>query len=191
MIRTQDHTSLKCRKKWVEDVGEINDNQWEAALKAIPVVSLSASQRLSQLFILHRAYRTPVQLHRWGGRDSSACPKCGVHRGDFIHLMWRCPKLHRYWEEVSRRISGLAQIHIPLNPTVYFLGAIEAEMFPGGKYLMITRLMYLARKLIARYWMTPTVPTGKQWISYVNSLLPRERLAYNRRNDKGKFDKIW
>lgn len=56
---------------------------------------------------------------------------------------------------------------------------------------MLTRLMYLARKLIAKYWMAPAVPTGKQWISYVNSLLPRERLTYSRRREKGKFDSIW
>lgn len=66
----QDHASLKCRNKWVEDIGGIDENQWEMALESIPAVSVSASHRLSQLFILHRAYRTPEQLYKWGGRDS-------------------------------------------------------------------------------------------------------------------------
>lgn len=90
--------------------------------------------------------------------------------------------------EVSRCISRLVQVPVPLNPLVYLLWAIDEEMYPKGMYHMSTRLMYLARKLIARYWM---VPTGKQWISYVNSLLLMERLAYSHRKAAKKFELIW
>lgn len=57
----QNHASFKCRSNWVED---IDGDQWDMALESIPAVSVSASYKLSQLFILHRAYITPVQLHR-------------------------------------------------------------------------------------------------------------------------------
>lgn len=175
----------------VEDIGDIDGHQWDMALESIPATSVSASHKLSQLFILHRAYRTPIQLHGWGRRDSPLCPKCKVHQGDFIHLLWRCPKLHWYWAEVSQCISRLAQVTVPLNPLAYLLGAIDEEMYLRGMYYMITRLLYLARKFIARYWMASTVLTRKQWITYVNSFLLREWLAYSCRKAARKFDLIW
>ena len=118
-------------------------------------------------------------------------PKCKVQQGDFIHLIWRCPKLHRYWEKVSQCITRVAQVPVPLDPLVYLLGAIDPGEFTKGKYYMVTRLLYLARKLIAHYWMASGVLTGKQWIAYVNSLLGREHLAYKRRKAEGKFEDIW
>lgn len=48
----QDHTSLKCKSKWVEDIGDIDGDQWDMALESVPAVSVSASHKLSQLFIL-------------------------------------------------------------------------------------------------------------------------------------------
>lgn len=105
-------------------------------------------------------------------------------------MLWRYPKLSRYWAEVIQSASRLAQVPVPSTPLVCLLGAIDVQMYQKGMYVMITRLLDLARKLIARHWMAPTVPTGKQWISYVNSLL-REQLAYRRRNVVSKFDSIW
>ena len=79
-----------------------------------------------------------------------------------------------------------------MDPYIYLLGAIDPVEYTKGKYYMVTRLLYLARKHIARYWMASGVPTGKQWIAYVNSLLGREHLAYKRRKKKeGTFEEIW
>lgn len=80
MSSVQNHASLKCRSKWMEDIGDIDGDQWDMALESIPAVSVSASHKLLQLFILHRTYRTPIQLHSWGRRDSPLCPKCRVHQ---------------------------------------------------------------------------------------------------------------
>lgn len=55
---------LPCREKWEADVGPIDGDNWEQILATGPLVSASASQKLSHLFILHRIYRTPVQLHK-------------------------------------------------------------------------------------------------------------------------------
>lgn len=56
---------------------------------------------------------------------------------------------------------------------------------------MIIRLLYLARKLVAQYWMSPVVLTKKQCVNYVNSLLLREQLTFHHHNALHKFDLIW
>lgn len=66
----QDSSRLPCRNGWENDVGAIDGESWDLCLSAAPLVSVSASQRLSHLYLLHRAYRTPLQLYKRGLRDS-------------------------------------------------------------------------------------------------------------------------
>lgn len=90
---TQNSSSVPCKREWERDLGDISEEVWEMFLHSVNIVSVLPSHKLSQLFILHRAYRTPSQLHRWGRRDSPICPKCNIEEGTLIHLLWRCPKL--------------------------------------------------------------------------------------------------
>lgn len=91
---------------------------------------------------------------------------------------------------LCRLFFNLAQTPIPLDPLVCLLGAIDVEMYPKGIYTMVTNLVHLARKLIAQFWLAATVPTKAQWIAYINSLLPREQLAYRHRKAVNKFNLI-
>lgn len=126
-------------------------------------MSVSAAQRLSHLFILHRVYRTPVQLYHWGSRDTPICPKCQIHQGDFIHMLWKWPKLVRYWNRVIAIINLIYQVQLTVDPLVCLLGGLE-DSYSLPIHIALIRLLYLARKLIARYWLSNWVPTSKQWI---------------------------
>lgn len=70
------------------------------------------------------------------------------------------------------------------------MDALDSELYQPGAYIMISRLFYLARMMIARYWMAPTIQTVKQWIDWANSLL-REQLAYHHQKALCKFQIIW
>lgn len=47
----QDHASFKCRSKWVEDIESIDGDKWDTALESIPVVSVSASQTVTIIYL--------------------------------------------------------------------------------------------------------------------------------------------
>lgn len=187
----QDTANLPCRRRWIEDLGEVSEDIWDTCLQTGPLTSVSQTHRLSHLFLIHRAYRTPIQLHRWGRRDSPLCPKRCGEEGSLIHLMWRCPKLHCYWGDVTDTISSVFQIRVPLDPLICILGAIDEEIYPPPNNIAIIRLLYLARKLVARFWLSVNVPTKKQWIEQVNYILIREHLTYQHRNASRKFNSIW
>lgn len=72
---------LPCREKWEADVGPKDGDRWDQILTTGPMVSVSAAQKLTHMFILHHSYRTPLKLHRWGRRESLLCPKCQLHQG--------------------------------------------------------------------------------------------------------------
>lgn len=173
----QNPAKLPCRKGWEKDIGAIDGETWELFLSSAPMVSVSTSQKLSPIYLLHRFYRTPVQLHRWGELRIPLCPKCEHDHGDLIHMIWRCPKLVSYWTEVLDTISQVYMFRIPRTPLVCLLGALGKESLTPQAHTAILRLLYTARKLIAQYWIVSRVPTRRQWVERVNDMVIHEKLT--------------
>lgn len=69
----QDPANLKSRVMWVDDVEEVSGELWHMALESIPLISHSASHKLTQLFILHQVYKIPDRLFQWGKRGTTIC----------------------------------------------------------------------------------------------------------------------
>lgn len=46
-------------------------------------------------------YYTLQKLHalEGGGNITLLCLRCSLFNGSLLHMLWRCPKLHRYWEK--------------------------------------------------------------------------------------------
>lgn len=114
---------------------------------------------------------------------------CGQH-GDLLHMLWKCPKLFRYWQYVLTTIAHVYQFPLPQDPVVCLLGALEIPSLSPGSHIAILRLIFIARKAIARLWITLRVPTGRQWVEQVNRLLIRE-LTYQHRNVLKKSYTMW
>lgn len=93
--------------RWQKDLIDLNEDEWTRAMEILPEVSISPSQQLTQLFILHRTHYTPQKLFVWGKNASPLCPRCLVSNGSLIHMLWRCPKLHRYWEKVFMTLNTI------------------------------------------------------------------------------------
>ena len=156
-------------------MGSIDGDTWEICLTSAPLVSVSAQHRLSHLFLLHRVYRTPTRLFKWGLRDSPLCPKCKAQEGDLLHMMWKCPKLFRYWQYITNTISQAYGFPAPHDPVVCLLGALEVPSLSPHGHTAVLRLLYVVRKAIARFWITSRVPTEGLWVKMVNNMLIREK----------------
>lgn len=116
---------MPCRRGWEKDLGTIDGDVWETLLNSVPLVSVSVTQKLSDLFQLHRAYRTPQQLHKWGSRDSPLFSKCQQAHGDLLHM---CPKLFCYWTEVISTIPRVYNYQLQKDPVACLLGALEEQL---------------------------------------------------------------
>lgn len=186
-----DASTVPARRGWERDLGALDGETWDLCLSSARMVSVSASQRVSHLMLLHRAYRTPLQLFHWGRRDSPLCPKCNRDQGTLLHMMWKCPKLFRYWTDVIGTISSTFGIRLPRDPVICLLGALDEDSVTPSTQTAVIRALYAARKLIAQYWITSRVPTAKQWVSRINALLVWERLTYVHRKVPNKFYSMW
>lgn len=114
----KESVDIPSRAQWEQDLGPLSDDHWTMALSAVPKVLLSTTQKLTQLFILHRLYYTPEKLFKWKRRDSPLCPHCRGGPANVIHMLWRCPKLHRYWQGIIKTINSLSEIKLPLDPGI-------------------------------------------------------------------------
>lgn len=52
------------KSRWEMDMGDVIDEDWEEVLATCKSVSPKLSDRLTQFYILHRSYLTPIHLSR-------------------------------------------------------------------------------------------------------------------------------
>lgn len=62
--------------------------------------TISPTQRVSQLFVIHRVYRMPHKLYKWHCTEIPDCFRCGDSPADHLHMFWKCPKLVHYWNRI-------------------------------------------------------------------------------------------
>lgn len=73
-------------------------------------------------------------------------------------------------------------ITIPLGLVIFLLGAVDEELFTPPIMIAVLRLLYIARKQIARFWISPHSLSVNHWILHVNTNLIQEKLTYQYRN---------
>lgn len=105
------------------DVGDMPGDLWQEALEN---VCLNVSERLSQLYILLRAHHTPLKLCSMGLRPDPLFARRGRDMGDFIHLLWKCPKLHYYWNTVVAMVSAVFQVSFSVALQHCILAMLDA-----------------------------------------------------------------
>ena len=108
-----------------------------------------------------------------------------------MHMLWRCPKLQCYWAAVVATINSIWNLQLPIDPKLCLLGWLDEGRYGSHTSTAILRVLFLARKLIARKWLSVAAPTHIEWITSVNDSLVREQLAYKHRGSPGKFENIW
>ncbi|XP_056407014.1 uncharacterized protein LOC130298133 [Hyla sarda] len=182
---------LTVRSKWERDLGVLTDEEWSTVLALTPSLSLSESNRLSQLFFIHRVYRTPSFLHMIGVRSDSACPRCGELEAHLVHMMWTCPCLLTYWTEVLQLIRTVYRVTVNRTPKECLLGLIGCGREPSLAEVGILRILYQARKLIAQYWIRSSPPGVADLIARVAHIVKLEKGIYTKCKVERKFDGVW
>lgn len=181
----------KRRTKWGEEIGTITEEQWKFNLALGPRVSLSPSQGVSHLYLIYRLYYTPEKLFRFGKRQEASCQRCGDGRGDLIHMLWRCPKLHRYWEKLVEEINVIFRSSLAMEARTCLLSLFEKNDMLKDTQTAIIRCLFQGRKIIARKWQAKEPPTVGEWRREVKDMIIKEEFWYRRRGNLKKHKSIW
>lgn len=86
-------TAHALKARWEDELGPMEDEEWSEALDTCKLVSPKLSDRLTQIFILHRQYLTPLKIARYRPSQPTSCPMCNQATGTFYHLLWQCSRI--------------------------------------------------------------------------------------------------
>lgn len=179
------------KNRWAEDVGELEDDEWEDALDNCKAVSTRLADRLTQLYILHRSYLTPIRLARFKAQHNPLCPRCDSPSSSFFHLIWTCPAIQDYWSHVVQFIHDEMGSPLRLCPKQCLLGICPDPDSDKFHIIFLKETLFIARLLIARKWLRIETPTIQEWIAAVNIVLPYKKEIYAHIGCPSKYEKIW
>lgn len=94
-------TLQKLRGDWEGDLGLLDEEDWTEALAAPRGAAIAVQLRLIQFKYLHRVYFTRMRLWRAGLIASPVCLRCNQEEGTFLHTVWKCSSLDRFWKGCS------------------------------------------------------------------------------------------
>ena len=158
------------RAKWDTDLtAPLTDREWELALMSPTNVPRNARLKLIQFYTLHRAYLTPGKINKYFTRTDAACPRCGQSDAELVHVLWSCPTIQLYWDQVLSRLSSCTGREIPRTDTCCLL----LTMRRGREFRAMTRFidlgLLLAKRLLTRGWKAPVPPHIDAWVNSVRA----------------------
>lgn len=178
-------------ERWKELIPGLTDDTFQELMASSLSVSPAANNKLTQVYITHQCYLTPVRLYRMGRISSPACIRCTASRSDFWHMIWECPVIRDFWGRIVELLSEVLTVAVPFTPEVCLFGILDDEQWPHYTRIFLKETLFLARKAIALRWMGDRVPSLSQWRNMVNSVIPLNSLVYKHRGCPAKFGKVW
>lgn len=160
------------KTRWEGEMGPVADKEWSEALDTCKLVSPKLSELLTQVFIIHRSYLTPLRISKYKRDQSSNCPMCNQATGTFYHLLWQCSKIQTFWTQVIWFLHDTMGSPITLQPKPCLLGIFPEPELNKFTKIFVYETLFSAKKVIARVWMRPIPPELSHWIVEVNNTLP-------------------
>uniref|UniRef100_A0A803JYV6 Reverse transcriptase domain-containing protein n=1 Tax=Xenopus tropicalis TaxID=8364 RepID=A0A803JYV6_XENTR len=189
LLSTLQSPFLTAQKVWHQDIPELDREDWEEATDRAYLIS--TRDKLIQFKIIHRLHLTPLRLYRMGIRNSSHCPKCGAPEANYFHLMWSCPQIHQFWNQILDHIQNTTSLPKITNPKVCLFGIVDDIIPQSAPHILYRTLLFYARKSILLQWMAQSPPTIASWLNLLKALLPLIQLTYIARGCPQKYDKVW
>lgn len=140
---------------WKGDIPSLDKEDWKDCLEQGPKLVIASRDKLIQVKFLHWVYYTPERLHRIFPEHDPVCPRCKTKWGTYLHMFWECPAILSYWEVVFAEINLRLQLTLTPTPSLVLLGIPEDEQRPHHLKLLISHLLYYAKKEILMKWLTP------------------------------------
>ena len=181
----------RCRGRWVEEVPDLDGDDWDDMWSSPFAYLVSARDRLIHFKFLHRIYYTPARLARIYRAASAECWRCSHSPADFSHVFWGCPVVKDYWASVLACIVEVVKIPVPSSVEVCLLGLVDGLAPARAVRTLVSLLLFYARKALLLHWKSPLAPTILFWKGLVNKVTPLYKATYLSRGCPRKFNKVW
>uniref|UniRef100_H3ABB1 Reverse transcriptase zinc-binding domain-containing protein n=1 Tax=Latimeria chalumnae TaxID=7897 RepID=H3ABB1_LATCH len=177
---------LSTKAQWEKELGHsLSEDGWEEALGSPTQAGTDLRVRLIQFKIINRLYWPPSRLTASGLRESDLCWRCGFEKGDTLHMLWKCEKLHPF----IREITGYSLMDSLIN---YILGInlIRAKVSKIA-WELIQLALSSAKCVILRHWWQEEPPSVREWLLLMADTAVHEQVIRKSRNKLSQLRSIW
>ena len=120
-VDTQD-----AKRKWESDLEvEITDEDWCEIFENAKKISVCNRAWSIQLRTILRLQISPSLRHKMNPTLSPLCLKCKMEEGNYIHCIWSCHKIKRYWCDVVQQLNEIFDMEFEPDPMCLILGLTD------------------------------------------------------------------
>lgn len=148
----------------------------------------------SPLLVLRETYAVPASMtfryYQLKHATQAQFPN-PITPGTFFHVVWECPLIRPFWEQVIGALNEFGDWSLGQDPILALLGSMEDVVASRHVKLFLFYALYYARREILLRWKQAAPLTLRSWVATINSVLSLYKLTYESRNCPKKFDKVW
>lgn len=134
---------------------------------------------------------TPCTARWKGGSDDRCWCHCGAS-DTLTHLLWHCPKLHRYWEDVFADIDQMFHTEVHHFPSYILLSLLNTLKYPmRSKQGRLPWHSVRLNKSCYHYGAQILYPPTLICLHKLCDLLSMEKLTSNVEHTIPTFEKTW
>ena len=187
-------TRSPAQLRWESDLGRtLTDKEWEGIYRRANITAHSAGGRETWAKLVHHWYYTPTRVHRWRPLTSDRCWwGCGGE-GSLVHLLWHCPKLTRFWDQVLNKLDEIFDNELPRLPAYVLLGLPNRLTYPLGSNWgsQLAMALCAATQTILALWGSDRPPEHLSWLHRLWLLLGMEKLSLAADYPKHDIAQLW
>lgn len=188
-VMKEDTTTV--RLKWETDFGvQIETEDWDELWFNLNGCFSTNRAKELQFRITHRLHITPLRRNKMNPGLSKFCNKCKIEEGSYIHCLWDCVHINKFWGDVLKEINVIVGETVSISPLFCILG-MDPPDISTTKLTLVNILLFCARRCILLKWVSEESPNVTQWINGVLEFMPLEALSFYLKEEPYKFDKIW
>ena len=108
-----------------------------------------------------------------------------------MHIMWDCPKIHRFWNTVVRILSDVIDFKLPMDPALHLLNDdSQIRMTERARKTWLAGLT-AAKKMVVRVWLPPHDLSSEHWLHIFLDILFLELSSARTNGAKPRTIQTW
>ncbi len=128
----------------------------------------SISEIRFPLFTANTCKLKVLRMFRMGFTASNNCSHCKGNTPDnYIHALWFCPPVQRYWYRICEDLSKCLKCSIPASPLVCLLGDLDGVTTDGNTIHMAFTALCIAKKTVLMNWKNKNNLNINQYRDYL------------------------
>ena len=142
--------------KWETDLSLRSDHNFWSQICSNTFRSLkNKNLQLIQYKILHRTHYTGQRMFKMGLTHTNICSQFTDNTpDDYIHALWSCAPVQRFWTEVCQDLSAWVGCDVPAHPTLCLLGNLGGTSIEANSAPIVLTALCIAKKTILVNWKT-------------------------------------